>query len=177
MPSLQRFESRGRFKASPEALWPLLADTPTLNRAMGMPPIEYQFTPLATGGSTVEARVKVAGLTLAHWTEHPFLWREPYGYVFFRDFHGGPFARITGGVDVEPLDAGADLRIFAEFTPRNAIGTAILGDRARPARDRQDAGAGRHLRPVPGRRGREPVPDARPEDAAERSHLGDRGRA
>jgi class 3 adenylate cyclase len=126
MPSVQRFESRGRFKASPEALWPLLADTPTLNRALGMPPIEYEFTPLATGGSTVEARVKVAGLTLAHWTEHPFLWREPYGYVFFRDFHGGPFARITGGVDVEPLDGGADLRIFAEFTPRNAIGTAIL---------------------------------------------------
>ena len=25
MPSVQRFESRGRFKASPEALWPLLA--------------------------------------------------------------------------------------------------------------------------------------------------------
>jgi adenylate cyclase len=126
MPSVQRFESRGWFKAPPEALWPLLADTPTLNRAMGMPPIEYEFTPLATGGSTVEARIKAAGLTLAHWTEHPFLWREPFGYVFFRDFHGGPFVRISGGVDVEPLNGGADLRIFAEITARNVIGKAIL---------------------------------------------------
>ena len=42
MPSVQRFESRGRFKAPPEALWPLLADTPTLNRAIGLPPIEYE---------------------------------------------------------------------------------------------------------------------------------------
>ena len=75
MPAVRRFESRGRFKATPEALWPLIADTPTLNRALGLPPIEYQFTPLETGGSRIEAAIKAFGLTLARWTEHPFLWR------------------------------------------------------------------------------------------------------
>ena len=126
MPSVQRFESRGRFKAPPEALWPLLADTPTLNRAIGLPPIEYQFTPLETGGSKIEAAIHRHGLTLARWTEHPFLWREPYGYVFFRDFHGGPFVRAVGGVDMARDGDETDLRVFAELEPRNLLGRAIL---------------------------------------------------
>src|SRR5688572_10811146 len=126
MPSAQRFESRGRFKAPPEAIWPLLADTPTLNRAIGLPPVEYEFTPLESGGSRVEAAIRVRGLTLARWTEHPFLWREPYGYVFFRDFHGGPFVRITGGVDMVRDGDETDLRYFVEVTPRNLVGRAIL---------------------------------------------------
>jgi hypothetical protein len=45
MPATQRFESRGRFKATPEALWPLLADTRAMNRAVGLPPVEYEVTP------------------------------------------------------------------------------------------------------------------------------------
>ena len=126
MAVVQRFESRGRFKAPPEALWPLLADTPTLNRAIGLPPIEYELTPLATGGSRIEAAIRMLGLTLASWTEHPFLWREPYGYIFLRDFHGGPFVRVSGGVDMYREDDETDLRVFAEIEPRNLLGTAIL---------------------------------------------------
>src|SRR5438128_547534 len=45
MPATQRFESRGRFKAPPEALWPLIADTAAMNRAIGLPPIHYEITP------------------------------------------------------------------------------------------------------------------------------------
>jgi adenylate cyclase len=126
MPSVQRFESRGRFKAPPEALWPLLADTPTLNRAIGLPPVEYEFTPLETGGSRIEAMIRAFGLTLVRWTEHPFLWREPYGYVAFRDFHGGPFVRFVGGLDMAREDDETDLRVFAEIEPRNIVGQAIL---------------------------------------------------
>jgi class 3 adenylate cyclase len=126
MAASRHFESKGRFKAPPEALWPLLADTPTLNRAIGMPAIEYEFTPLETGGSRVEAAIRRFGLKLASWTEHPFLWREPYGYVFFRDFHGGPFARISGGIEMAREGDETDLRVFAEIVPRNLIGQAIL---------------------------------------------------
>ena len=42
----RRFEAQGTFQARPEQLWPLLADTPRLNRAIGLPPIEYEITPL-----------------------------------------------------------------------------------------------------------------------------------
>jgi class 3 adenylate cyclase len=126
MPKTRRFESRGRLKAPPEALWPLLADTPTLNRAIGLPPIDYDLTPLETGGSTIEARMRAFGLTLARWTEHPFLWREPYGYVVVRDFHGGPFVRFVGGVEMTRVGDETDLLVFAELEPRNLVGSAIL---------------------------------------------------
>lgn len=126
MASMQRFESRRKFTATPEALWPLVADTPTLNRAIGLPPIEYQLTPLASGGSHAEAMIRAFGVTLARWTEHPFLWREPYGYVAFRDFHGGPFERFVGGVDMVREGDETDLRVFAEITPRNLLGQLLL---------------------------------------------------
>ncbi len=126
MPAVQRFESHGRFKATPEALWPLLADTPTLNRALGLPPINYEFTPLEAGGSRIEASITVLRVPLARWTEHPFLWRKPYGYVFFRDFHGGPFKRIVGGVDMVREGEETDLRVFVEIEPRNLAGRAII---------------------------------------------------
>ena len=126
MAAVRRFESQGRFRAPPEAIWPLLADTPTLNRAIGLPPVEYEFTPLPTGGSRVEAAVRSYGLTLARWTEHPFLWREPYGYVFLRDFYGGPFVRVSGGVEMSRENDETCLRVFAEIEPRNVLGQAIL---------------------------------------------------
>ena len=168
MPSVQRFESRGRFKAPPEALWPLLADTPTLNRAIGLPPIEYEVTPLETGGSKIEAAIRRFGLTLARWTEHPFLWREPYGYVFFREFHGGPFVRAVGGVDMAREGDETDLRVFAEIEPRNVLGQAILATGFGQASADKMHRAGRDLRSVPGRRGRRPVPDAGTEEQAAR---------
>ena len=81
MVASKRYESRGRFRASPDALWPLLADTPKLNHALGLPPIEYTVLPGDKGGSRIEAAVKLGGWRVLRWTEHPFLWREPYGYV------------------------------------------------------------------------------------------------
>src|SRR6185295_14113017 len=126
MPATQHFEARGRFKATPEALWPLLADTPTLNRAIGLPPIEYDVTPLETGGSRIEASIRKFGLPLARWTEHPFLWREPYGYVAYRDFQTGPFARFVGGAEMTRDGDETDVRIYADIEPRNLLGRAIL---------------------------------------------------
>lgn len=126
MVARQRFEAHGRFRATPEALWPLVADTPTLNRAIGMPPIEYEVTPLESGGSRTVGMVRAYGLTLVRWDEHPFSWREPFGWTAFRDFHSGPFLRFVGGVDMARDGERTDVRVFAELTPRNVLGRAIL---------------------------------------------------
>lgn len=97
-----------------------------MNRAVGLPPIEYEATPLASGGSRIEAFVKAGGITLVRWTEHPFLWREPYGYTAFRDFHGGPFKRFVGGVDMTRDGDETVVKIYADIETRNVFGTAIL---------------------------------------------------
>lgn len=125
MASRVRFERRGRFRASPEALWPLLADTRNLNAAVGLPPIDYAVTPLETGGSHVEAAIRVAGIPVARWTEHPFLWRAPYAYAVCREFAGGPFRSASVGVELAPGDE-TEVLAYAEFEPRNVLGTAIL---------------------------------------------------
>ncbi|MFN8632556.1 MAG: DUF5939 domain-containing protein [Chloroflexota bacterium] len=126
MAAAQHFECSGRFKAPPERIWPLLADTSTMNRAVGLPPVEYEAIPLASGGSRIEASIKAAGVTLARWTEHPFFWREPYGYTAFRDFHGGPFKRFVGGVEMSRDGDETLVTIYADIETRNPIGTAIL---------------------------------------------------
>src|SRR5581483_11986209 len=126
MAAIRRYESRGRFGVSPDALWPLLADTPKLNQAVGLPPIEYTVTPLDRGGSRIEAAVKLGRWPVLRWTEHPFLWREPYGYVVFREFSGGPFVRVTAGVELDRVDEQTDVLIYAEFEPRNALGRLLL---------------------------------------------------
>ena len=126
MAASRRFESRGQFSAPPDALWPLLADTPKLNQAIGLPPVEYTVTPAEHGGSRIEAMVKVGGWPVLRWTEHPFLWREPYGYVVFREFIGGPFVRFTAGVELERADEHTNVLVYAEIEPRNALGALML---------------------------------------------------
>jgi class 3 adenylate cyclase len=126
MAASRRYESRGQFSASPDALWPLLADTPKLNQALGMPPVEYVVTPVERGGSKIEAMVRIGRWPVLRWTEHPFLWREPYGWVVFREFKGGPFVRVTFGVEQERVGDKTDVLVYAEFEPRNALGAMLL---------------------------------------------------
>jgi hypothetical protein len=125
----QRFEARGTFRATPEMLWPLLADTPRLNRAIGLPPIEYELTPLEQGGSRVTAAMRLAGLTLARWTEHPFRWEAPRGYLVVRDFNGGLlghlFERVRAGVQLAPARDRTELLVYADLTPRNYLGALL----------------------------------------------------
>jgi adenylate cyclase len=126
MAASKRYESRGQFSVPPDALWPLLADTPKVNQAIGLPPVEYTITPVEKGGSKIEAAVRLGRWPVLRWTEHPFLWREPYGYVVFREFIGGPFVRLTAGVELERADEHTSVLVYAEFEPRNAIGSLLL---------------------------------------------------
>ncbi len=119
--------------APPEALWPFLADTSRLNRAIGLPPVHYTMRPADGGGSHIEAQIRLAGRVVASWNEQPFSWRQPYGYVIVREFHGGPFESLRCGVELTPAGGGTDLLVFAEFEPRSAFGSATLR-----------AGLGRH---------------------------------
>jgi class 3 adenylate cyclase len=116
------FEAQGTFKVSPRRLWPLLADTPRLNRAIGLPPIEYDVRPDPAGGSQVKAQIRLFGLPVARWTEHPFRWEAERGYLVLREFDGGPLRQVRGGVRLEPIDGGTRVTAFADILPRNALG-------------------------------------------------------
>jgi adenylate cyclase len=129
-----RFEARGTFRVTPEALWPLLADTARMNRAIGLPPAEYTITPAEGGGSRIEAQMRLMGLPLARYTEHPFRWEAPHGFVVVREFHGGPLRRVRAGARLSPRDGETEVVIYGDFVPRNALGAAavkwLLGPRS-----------------------------------------------
>src|ERR671933_1846336 len=63
-------ESRERFDVTPKALWPFIADTERLNRALGLLPVRYESTTLG-GKPTLLGEYRAAGRTLGPGVENP----------------------------------------------------------------------------------------------------------
>src|SRR5262249_44826525 len=120
------YEAKGTLRVTPEQLWPLIADTARMNRAIGLPPIEYDIKPDQGGAWTIEGQMRLLGLPLARYTEHPFRWEAPHGFVVVRDFHGGPLERVRAGTRLTPSDGGTEVLIYGDFVPRNALGSLMV---------------------------------------------------
>jgi len=109
----------------PAAVWSVFSKTDWLNRAAGMPPINYAITREASGEVRTMARARFFGVAV-EWEEKPFEWVEPEFYRVERVFAGrSPLERIVGGMEFQPEGEGAGtrLRIAAAFHPRNALGS------------------------------------------------------
>jgi hypothetical protein len=76
-------EAREQFAVSPEALWPLIAATERLNRALGLLPVHYQTADRA-GQPVLTGEYRLAGRSVARWVEHPFDWAAPYRHTVRR---------------------------------------------------------------------------------------------
>ncbi len=117
-------EARETFAVAPEALWPLLADTDRLNRAIGLPPV--RFRPVEVEGKPVlEGEFRWRGLALARWIEHPLEWEAPRHYSVRRDYLSGLLRRLDCGVELIPRQSGTEVRVWAEIVPRNWLGDVL----------------------------------------------------
>jgi adenylate cyclase len=116
-----RFESLYDLPFPREAVWPVLANTDWMNRSLGLPAVQYEFTANAEGGSTVRARARAAGLGVA-WQEFPFEWLEPEFYRVRRVFENGPLREAVAGIELVPHSGATRLRVISEVVPRNALG-------------------------------------------------------
>ena len=121
MPDLVKIEETLELPHPRAAVWPILARTDWINRAVGLPPVKYDINPLPEGGSEITARAKIFGIKL-EWREFPFEWTEPEFYQVRRIFSSGPFAESLTGIRLKETSAGCAVEIFAHFTPRNAFG-------------------------------------------------------
>jgi len=108
----------------PGAVWDVFSKTDWLNRAAGLPPVSYRVQSLPEGGTRVMANSKFFGLPLT-WEEKPFEWVEPEFYQVERFFERGPLERISGGMQFSGNHNSTRLRIFAEFHPRNLVGSIV----------------------------------------------------
>jgi len=105
-------------KASPEKLWPFVADTNRFNRDTGVPSVEpAKTTRERLRNARRRLRLSMYGMAV-EWEEQPFEWVRPSRFGVARAYSKGP---IT------------ELRALVELTPRAAGGTKLSYDlRAQP---------------------------------------------
>ncbi|MEP6755796.1 MAG: DUF5939 domain-containing protein [Chthonomonadales bacterium] len=130
---MKLFERIIKLKSSREDVWEMLCHTERLNQEIGLPPIEFSYTPRQIGGSEAFADIIMAGIHFKY-REHPFNWVRPDFYNVCRTFIGGPIREIVGGTELKSLpDGGTEVRIWAEITAANAIGelaAVVVGNKS-----------------------------------------------
>src|SRR5258708_3431287 len=91
-----------RLRASPQKLWPYVADTQRLNAALGLPQwgFEDEKTP---AGKKRTGRMTYMGMAIS-WDERPFEWTEGKELSVERAFHNGPVLSYRSHVRLEPLE-------------------------------------------------------------------------
>ena len=112
-------------QASPETLWPLVADTNRFNRDMGVPAIKRQGTqPL----SNARRQLRLVRLGVAiEWEEEPFEWVRPFRYGVVRHYHSGPVADMRILTELKPqADGSTELTYEVRATPRNLFGLIAI---------------------------------------------------
>jgi class 3 adenylate cyclase len=105
------------FPVPPDRLWPIVADTDRLNRALGLPDVRYERL---TGQQEVgRLSVRARRLPVLAFEEEPFEWVENRSYRVRRRFRSGPLdGSFEGGATLVPIEGGTELRVEAEFVPR-----------------------------------------------------------
>jgi len=135
-----------QLESSPQELWPFVSDTNRVNRAMGLPTVDYSTQPApdhADGTPAASLRYgefKLAGVTV-RWQENPYEWIEGRRMGVLREFQGGPFNWFMSVVELEAGAAGgAMLKHTIRIAPRNLLGRILAniegGGKARRSLDR-----------------------------------------
>ncbi|HEX7998898.1 MAG TPA: DUF5939 domain-containing protein [Pyrinomonadaceae bacterium] len=114
-------------QASPEALWPLVADTNRFNRDAGVPAVEVQ---VEDGSRMTNARRRlrlfIFGLAV-EWEEQPFEWIRPHRFGVVRRYTKGPVAEVRVQAELQPLPTGGTRLIYQCWAqPKNLVGLAAI---------------------------------------------------
>jgi hypothetical protein len=108
-----------------EEVWPLASDTNRFNRALGLPPVNYEIQVNEDGGAPLlfgENRLK--GLA-SRWLENPFEWIEGSRFSVVREFERGPLRWYASAVKLEAVAEDQTLiHHHLWLAPRNALSAA-----------------------------------------------------
>jgi class 3 adenylate cyclase len=135
-------------ESSPADLWPHVSNTERLNRAVGLPAVQFsaRAEPETLGGTTGRPRTRRFGRFrklgfLAAWEEHPFEWIEGRRMGVLREYSKGPFRWLVSVVELAPRPGGGTvLSHRVRLQPRGLFGRAVaaveVGFKGRRALDR-----------------------------------------
>ncbi len=144
MPGLIKIEETVELPHPRAAVWPLLARTDWINRAVKLPAVRYEVEPLPEGGSKITAHAKVFGIPLA-WREFPFEWTEREFHQVRRVFLSGPFKGGVFGLRLRETKSGCKVEIFAHFETKNVLGTFLARNVIGPKTMREMRALVRHI--------------------------------
>ena len=108
--------------ASPEELWPLVADTNRFNRDAGVPTVEA----LGRAGASRRLRLFKFGVAV-EWEEQPFEWIRPYRFGVVRRYTKGPVSEMRVEAELQEREGGGTHLVYqVRAVPRNTLGRAAI---------------------------------------------------
>jgi class 3 adenylate cyclase len=114
-------------KASPEKLWPFVADTNRFNRDTGVPSVEpARTTRERLRNARRRLRLSMYGMAV-EWEEQPFEWVRPARFGVARTYSRGPITEMRALVELTPRAAGGT-RLSYDFRaqPRSLVGAFLV---------------------------------------------------
>lgn len=119
--SRKEFHYRWEFelRASPQQLWPYVADTNRFNRDAGLPGLTRRDGARRLG-------FKRYGLDVV-WEEEPFEWIRPYRFGVVRRYASGPVTEARVAAELSELEGGGTRLVYEVWAaPRGALGRAAI---------------------------------------------------
>ena len=108
--------------SSPLELWPYVSNTERLNRAIGLPPVEYRTENDPKLGLRKFGSFKLGGVSVV-WEEHPFEWTQGSRMGILREFSSGPFKWFMSIVELKDRpEGGTRLEHHLRIESRNLFG-------------------------------------------------------
>ncbi len=124
------------FAQPPESVWTVLADTPHLNEAIGVPKYQMEEVFQADGSVRRLARAIhrhsllgrfLPGRLVLEWDEHPCQWIAGRGFQQERLFLRGPLRRLGQTLELQPdADGGTRALYTLEATPTSWLNGLLL---------------------------------------------------
>lgn len=120
-----QFDWTWELESSPAQLWPHVSDTERLNRAVGLPGVQFTSQVDTRRGVRRYGRFRKAGLINA-WQEHPFEWIEGRRMGVLREYHQGVFKWLVSIVELAPrAGGGTTLTHRVRLEPRGLFGQIV----------------------------------------------------
>jgi class 3 adenylate cyclase len=127
--SVKEFHYRWEYdlRASPQALWPLVADTNRFNRDAGLPDVTRQGAVAAQGGNG-RRRLRLSKFGVGvEWEEEPFEWMRPFRFGVVRRYKTGPVAEARVTAELSARAGGGTHLVYNVWArPRGALGRAVI---------------------------------------------------
>jgi adenylate cyclase len=118
-------QAEREFPIPPRELWDALANTDHLNRSIHLPHVVYGPLTVTADAFYREATALLGGFLRLKWREYPFEWVRDQRYSVVRLFEGGPLDMFQGGAEIQSGSRESRVRVFAEVTPRTALGWVV----------------------------------------------------